>query len=67
MAKIRHLACACCDGDAGRFQQWHNRDTGYGVCADCIAWMRRDGRETEAEITDYYGVEGVNFAARKAA
>lgn len=68
MSKTRQLACACCGGDAGRWQQWYNQDTGYGVCADCVAWMRkpasatRPARESEENIRDYYGVEGINFA-----
>ena len=68
MAKIRLLTCACCGGNAGKFQQWYNQDTGYGICARCIAWMRQPTatkavRESEENIRDYYGIEGVNFAA----
>jgi len=61
MARVRSLGCCCCGGDAGRWEQWWNRDTGYGVCAPCVAWVRSRG-ETEAEIRENYGVEGVNFA-----
>lgn len=55
------LDCCCCGRGAGNFEQWHNRDTGYGICADCIKWMR-DRKISEAEIKNLYGVEGVNFA-----
>ena len=53
------LTCCCC-GSGTTGEQWHNRDTGYGICAKCIAWMR--GRKTsESEIKDLYGIEGINF------
>lgn len=63
---IRELACCCC-GEATRGRQWWNRDTGYGICPKCIEWLRkpteRTGkpRESEEQIRDYYGVEGVHF------
>ncbi len=57
------LECCCCGNGAGNFKQHWNRDTGYGICADCIAWLRARGT-TEEEIKDLYGVEGENFANR---
>lgn len=61
MSTLRRLTCSCCGSDAGRFQQHYNRDTGFGICARCIAWIR--GRGTpEPEIARLYGAEGVNFA-----
>lgn len=62
MGRIRQLGCCVCGEDAGRFEQHWYRDTGFGVCASCVAWLRSKG-ETEAEILDLYGVEGRNFAA----
>lgn len=59
MAK-RHLTCCCCGGDAGRWEQHWNRDTGYGVCFPCVERFRKQG-ETEQEITELYGTEGVNW------
>jgi hypothetical protein len=56
------MTCCCCGENAGRFRQHWNRDTGYSICAKCIAWLRSRG-ETEAEIRDLYGIEGINFAA----
>jgi hypothetical protein len=52
--------CCCCGGDAGRFEQWYNRDTGFGICAPCIVRIRT--RETPEEIKSLYGVEGVHYA-----
>lgn len=56
-----HMTCCCCGDYAGRFEQWHNRDSGYGICATCVDWLRNEGT-TEECIKDLYGVEGVNFA-----
>lgn len=59
MAKSRK-ECCCCGGDAGRWEQHWNQDTGYGVCPSCVDWMK--GRGTpDAEILDLYGKEGVNW------
>lgn len=56
----RQLTCCCCGDNAGRWQQHWNRDTGYGVCAKCIQWLR--SRDTsEKEIADLYGKENVNW------
>ena len=57
----QHLTCCCCGDGAGQWQQWHNRDSGYGMCAKCIAWLRRENRASEEEIKNLYGVEGVNW------
>ena len=59
--KLRNLTCCCCGAEAGRYRQHWNRDTGFGMCAKCIAWVRDRGMP-EAEIHDLYGVEGVNYA-----
>jgi hypothetical protein len=53
------LTCCCC-GDSTRGRQWWNRDTGFGICAACIRWLRKRG-ESAKEIHDCYGVEGVHF------
>ena len=59
---LRHMECCVCGDDAGRFEQHWNCDTGYGICRKCVDWVRSRG-ETDAEILDLYGVEGVNYAA----
>lgn len=60
----RDLYCACCGGIAGRYEQWWNQDKGYGICINCVAWLR-NGRETEEYIKDCYGIEGINFGLPK--
>jgi hypothetical protein len=59
--KVMSLECCVCGNSAGNWRQHWNRDTGYGVCPDCIKWLRERGT-TEEEIKDLYGTEGVNFA-----
>jgi len=59
----RNLTCCCCGESAGKWAQWFNRDTGYGVCAKCVEWVRSRG-ESESEIRSNYGIEGVNYAPR---
>lgn len=66
----RSLECACCAG-LTRGRQWWNQDTGYGICSACIVWMRKSDangkpRETEAQIADYYGIEGTHFNVSEA-
>ena len=64
-AEVLTLTCCCC-GESTRGQQWWNRDTGYGMCPKCIAWLR--GRSTsEAEIRNLYGVEGVHWGVDESA
>jgi hypothetical protein len=64
----RFLTCSCCGGDAGEFEHWPNRDKGYGLCADCVVWLRKpreatgQPRMSEADIARNYGVAGRNFA-----
>jgi hypothetical protein len=57
--RVESLTCCCCGGGA-RGRQWHNRDTGYGMCVPCITYVRKQGM-TEAEIKDCYGIEGVHW------
>ena len=63
---ITQLACACCGG-VTRGRQWFNQDSGYGICGDCIAWLRKPksdtgpARESEEYIRDCYGIEGKHF------
>jgi hypothetical protein len=56
----RYLTCAVCGTDAGRWHQHWNRDTGYGVCAECVTWTRKRG-VSEWEIENLYGKEGINW------
>jgi hypothetical protein len=61
---VKELGCCCC-GNSTRGRQWYNRDTGYGICSECIAYVRGSGM-SEAEIRDNYGIEGVHFSVQEA-
>lgn len=65
--KPRYLRCACCGSDAGKWQQWPNQDTGFGLCARCADWIiERDLRKPEEWRTDMvrtYGQPGVHREA----
>lgn len=65
LGPIRDLGCCCC-GNATRGRQWWNRDTGYGICPECVEFVRKHG-ETEAEIKDNYGIAGVHYAVDESA
>ena len=59
----RYKTCAVCGSDAGRWQQHSNRDTGYGICVKCVAWLRGRGMD-EAELANLYGTESVNWGVQ---
>jgi hypothetical protein len=59
MAKA-YKKCNCCGGFAGYWEQHSNRDTGWGMCPECITYVRNRGM-SEEEIKDLYGVEGVHW------
>lgn len=58
--KIRTLYCACC-GSVTRGQQFHNQDSGYGLCPSCVTWIKSRNTYADEEFTRIYGVEGVNY------
>ena len=55
---IRNLTCCCC-GELTRGRQWHNRDTGFGLCRKCSEWI--SNKETEENILSYYGVKRIHY------
>jgi hypothetical protein len=60
--QVVHLECCCCGGDAGNWQQWWNRDDGYGCCARCVEDMLKQGSPQE-EIDLNYGKAGLHREA----
>ncbi len=61
----RNLTCCCC-GAATRGRQWWNRDTGYGLCSKCAAWIvthRPFGHEpiNAEQMHQNYGVPGLHY------
>lgn len=61
---VVYLRCACCGADV-KGRQWHNRDTGYGVCVRCVEWMesrRASKPHLDLEpMSDLYGVRGIHW------
>ena len=56
--KTEFLTCCCC-GNGTHGRQWHDRDTGYGLCTDCIGYC--DADVPVGETAPYYGVRGYHF------
>lgn len=58
---IVRLYCCCCGGQTyGR--QWSNRDTGYGLCRNCIPrCLAAESRDRAPSEPLWYGVRGVHF------
>ena len=71
-AKKRHLGCTCCGAEAGKWMQWHNRDTGFGICRSCVDWImtrqvfcgRPDPVASPLEFCRAYGLPGQNYEPR---
>ncbi len=61
---VRRLVCCVC-GAATRGRRWRNRDTGFGICDPCVAWVRGRG-QTDAGVLSYYGVAGVHYGVERA-
>jgi hypothetical protein len=61
MAK-RYKICSCCGAFAGYWHQWHNRDTGFGLCSSCVTWLKGRGYD-DAELERLYGRPGVHYEA----
>lgn len=55
---IKPLLCYCC-GASTHGRQWHNRDTGFGLCPQCAEFVGE--RETAEEMKSCYGLEGYNY------
>jgi len=59
--KPTYKKCAVCGASAGRWVQWPNRDTGWGVCMSCIHWLKNERGITDEEVKRDYGVQGVHY------
>lgn len=56
-----NLICCCCGGKAGKCEQWYNRDIGFGICFDCVKWIKGRGKTSDDEIKTLYGLEGIHW------
>ncbi|MGG5276330.1 hypothetical protein [Pseudomonas syringae pv. coryli] len=55
---VCRLLCSCCGAET-RGRQWHNRDTGYGLCPSCIDQCSR--KVTPEDFRRCYGDRGIHF------
>ena len=53
------LTCCCCGSDT-KGRQWWNRDTGYGLCNDCIEYCSVQDVPV-GETARSYGVRGMHW------
>lgn len=56
--RLRTLQCTCC-GSYAKGRQFHNQDTGYGLCERCIDYCGRHFDVEQFQRT--YGLLGVNY------
>jgi hypothetical protein len=56
--KPRRMLCSCCGAET-RGRQWHNRDTGFGLCVACIDYCGK--RMSADEFQRCYGNRGEHF------
>lgn len=54
----RNLTCCCC-GAATRGRQWHNRDTGFGLCPACIDFCARG--TSALDMIRRYGYRHIHY------
>ena len=62
----KRKTCACCGSYAGKWEQWFNQDTGFGLCSECVTWIktrRPFGQEpmTTEEFERIYGLAGAHY------
>lgn len=57
---IVSMSCPCC-GAYTRGRQWHNRDTGYGLCVACIPFCMEQAERHGESMGDLYGIRGVHY------
>ncbi|QLI49444.1 hypothetical protein vBPaeMUSP18_65 [Pseudomonas phage vB_PaeM_USP_18] len=55
---VRGLTCTCC-GSYLKGRQFHNQDTGYGLCNDCIDYCGRHFDADQFQRT--YGLRGAHY------
>lgn len=53
-----YMTCCVCGAGAGRWEQHHNRDDGYGICPECVA--EQAATETPESMASLYGQAGIN-------
>jgi hypothetical protein len=60
--KVLNLTCCCC-GQSTKGRQWWNRDTGYGLCPGCAAWIAQ--RESPEQMKQSYGIPEYHYFTKE--
>jgi hypothetical protein len=55
----KYMTCAV-SGESCSGRQWHNRDTGFGLCEASYHWLKERG-ETDASLISNYGIKGIHY------
>lgn len=61
------LKYCCCCGEQCYGKQWWNRDTGYGICKNCVERQKLNLTEkygkdfADREIKECYGIEKIHY------
>lgn len=56
----RRLYCCCC-GAATVGRQFHNQDTGFGLCPDCLPVIEEKAPRHGIDVARTYGIRGYHF------
>jgi hypothetical protein len=63
--------CTCCGCPAGNWEQWHKKDTGFGICRECADWIaertmhgKPDLRSNPLNFSEIYGLPGTHLEPR---
>jgi predicted amidophosphoribosyltransferase len=59
-----NLTCSSC-GERTTGKQWHNRDTGYGLCPKCVKTIKARSDYSDEQMKSDYGVEGINYNVKE--
>lgn len=57
---MRHNLTCCCCGNSTKGRQWWNRDTGYGLCDNCIVSCSVSDVKM-GDIAQSYGIRGYHW------
>jgi hypothetical protein len=59
---LKRMTCCCC-GSRCLGRQWHNRDTGYSLCFNCIDYVSK--KESTEEIHENYGELNYHYGIKE--
>lgn len=62
MNEKRIMTCCVC-GCSCMGRQWWNRDTGFGLCSNCAAWLST--KTLPEDMRSLYGEPGVHYFPTK--